>query len=454
MLSYLMKIGKLSEEIEKSKIIADVELIKDPTTAQPVAIRIAFSEPILLMLSHPICRMHARIPYPIEFKMEQFYVTRLGILPVYFVDLNTITLIKFWGGAARWVSSNTIKSFIETGTISMELRPSIRKTEYSSMNFIITFGGKLWKMSTKLDEYMRNYLKYTFWIGPTQGFSFSTHLLHSKAFIHHALKVAKTLCLIDEIKERTMINVMDRCIEGFKTRIRMLIERDGSFHFLRVHAIIPEDVLSQLRTAEKCNKISIEKSFLNAILLEIRSKKTKYELLSVVSDIGASSFELAQTLIAYQLMCFYNSKDNIARICSIDELRSSLNKMLKQVSGYVKLPTTFSDKFSIVQIFDLALGSLYPMFVLYNGNIYYLHPLVFSYLYSDGYTSLLSSKTKEKELGKLLELLEKIQRGSYTYFDEALEMFREASKSLILINLGKIVNRIKLSKVFRKAFSS
>ena len=74
MLSYLMKIGKLSEEIEKSKIIADVELIKDPTTAQPVAIRIAFSEPILLMLSHPICRMHARIPYPIEFKMEQFYV--------------------------------------------------------------------------------------------------------------------------------------------------------------------------------------------------------------------------------------------------------------------------------------------------------------------------------------------------------------------------------------------
>ena len=151
-LSYLEKLRKFKEEAEKKDFLHLFIPITDPSLTEPIAFRIEFSEPILVMLSHPLCRMHARIYYPIEFEWERFYVTQLGMLPVYLVDLNIITLIKFWAEASQQASPQTLTRVLSGEAKCMKLSPTIRSIHYSTMNFIIPFGASLWKMPEIMDE--------------------------------------------------------------------------------------------------------------------------------------------------------------------------------------------------------------------------------------------------------------------------------------------------------------
>jgi len=450
-LSYLEKLGKFKQESEDYGLIDSLTPIKDPTLVDPIAFRIEFSEPLFVLLSHPLCRMRIRSYFPIEFEWEQFYVTQLGMLPVYFVDFNVITLIKFWGEAAEQVSSQALKSILTKETTCMKLRPTT-KVSYSTMNFIIPFGAELFKVSRDMDEIMRSYFKYSLWLGLKQGFSFSTHLLHTKTSIKYLLKVAKTLCLIDEINGYTKIQILDRTIKVHKATIRMLIEKGGTFFFERRKVYVPDDVLNDLSSTQAQYNLSLGQSFLNAIVLEVREKASSFELLSVISDIGASYFELVKTLISIALMRIFNSNDRITYVCDINELKTTFNKMVKQIWGYVELPATVSD--GIINAFDLALESYYPIFIKEESKIYYLHPLLFSFL--QPYSNFLLQKDDRKKTIKFLDFLEKKMNNNvrYTelYLDDTLDMFNDESKKELLSKLFKLTQRIKIAKLLQRYF--
>jgi len=452
-LSYLQKIKEFREELEEIGLIDRLTLIKDPTLANPIGFRLEFSDPILIMLSHPLCRMHARILYPIEFEWERFYVTQLGMLPVFFVDLNTITLIKFWSEAASQVSPQALRSILGKEAACMELRPKSRKIPYSTMNFLIAFGADLWKTKGDIDEIMRSYMKYSYWTVPKPGFSFSTHLLHTKASIKYVLKVAKTLCLIDKISSSTKFRIWNRTIKVHKIRIRMLTEKNGNFFFLKREAYLPDDVLRELLSIEERDKISIKESFLNAIVLEIKEKRRSFELLSIISDIGASYFELVQTLIAYTLMRTFNLSDNITFICNMDQLKMSFKNLLTQIGRYIRLPSTVSEK--VENIFDIALQSLYPLFVVKEENVYFLHPIVFNYLRTKPQFANISQIKDKERLIKILIFLEKMNaKVPYMelYLDETLEMFRGESKKELLSKFFSLIRRMKIAKLLQRCF--
>lgn len=450
-LSYLEKLRKFKEEVENKDLLHLFTPITNPTLAEPIAFRIDFSEPIFVMLSHPLCRMHARIHYPIEFEWERFYITELGMLPVYFVDLNVITLIKFWAEAAEQVSPQALTRALTSDAVCMKLSPSVRGMHYSTMNFIIPFGAELWKIPGTVDEIMRSYLKYSFWLSPKPGFSLSTHFLHTKASIKFLLKVAKTLCLIDEIKGRTRIQIMNRVIKAHKVGIRILTERDGTFFFMKRAAYVPIDVLSEL-LAQAQNQIDIGESFLNAIVLEVREKTNSFELLSVLSDIGASHFELAQTLTAYVLMKIFNSTDKITYACNINELKAIFNSMLSHIWRHIKIPLTISD---ITGTFDSVLESHYPIFITRKAQVYYLHPSIFGFLYHKRHFDLLFQKENRENMIRFLNFLEKMNnkvRYMELYLDETLDMFRGESKRELLSKLFTLIQRIKISKLLQRCF--
>jgi hypothetical protein len=451
-ISYLEKLRKFKEEAENKDLLHYVTPITDPTLADPIAFRIEFSEPMLVMLSHPICRMHARIHYPIEFEWERFYVTQLGMLPVYLIDLNVITVIKFWAEAALQASPQSLTSVLTSEAACMELSPNYRNINYSTMNFVIPFGADMWKTSGTVDEIMRAYFKYSFWLSPKQGFSFSTHFLHSKTSIKYLLKVAKTLCLIDEIEGQTKIQIINRVIKTHKIRIRMLTERDGTFFFMKSVAYVPDDVLNELLSEQAQNKISLSESFLNAIVLEVREKTNSFELLSVLSDIGASYFELTQTLIAYVLMKIFNSNDKITYVCDINELKATFNSVLNQIWKHIKLPLTISD---MIGTFDSALESHYPIFITSKDQIYYLHPSAFSFLHSKRNFDLLFQKENNKNMVKFLNFLEKMSSEvpyMKLYLNDTLDMFRGESKKELLFKLFELKRRIKISKLLQRCF--
>jgi len=455
-LSYLQKTKKLNDELENANLIDYFTAIKDPTLADPIAFRLEFSEPIFVLLSHPLCRMHARMLYPIEFEWERFYVTQLGILPVFFLDLNTITIIKFWSEAAEQVSSQALSVILGKEAACMELSPGKRNIPYSSMNFIIAFGADLWKTRGSADEVLRNYLKYAYWTNPKPGFCFSTHFLHTRASIKYVLKVAKTLCLVDEIDGYARIQILNRTMHARKVRIKILAEKDGAFFFMRREAYVPNDVLNELLQTQEKDNIELHESFLNAVVLEIREKKGSFELLSVLSDIGASYFELAQTMIGYVLMRIFDSGDKVAKVCDIKELKASFEDLLGQVGKYIRLPPTLSER--IEGAFDFALKSLYPIFIYENNTIYFLHPLFFSYFHSKPALDFLFRDEGKGQLVRFLNFVEKVNsEATYMelYLDETLDMLSQLCgeyKKEVLIKLLSLIRRIKISKLLRRCF--
>lgn len=455
-LSYLQKIKKLKDALEDTNLIHYFDPIKDPTLADPIAFRVELSEPIFVMLSHPLCRMHTKIPYPIEFEWERFYVTQLGMLPVFFVDFNTITLIKFWSEAAEQMSPQALKAFLGNEAICMELTPSKRNIHYSTMNFVIAFGAQLWKTRGTLDEIIQNYMKYSYWATPKSGYSFSTHFLHTKASISYVLKVAKTLCLIDEIDGYAEIQILNRPVKVHKIRMRMLTEKNGSFFFVSREAYVPKDVLSELLKTQERDKIKLEESFLNAIVLEVREKTGSFELLSVISDIGASYFELTQTLISFLLMRIFDSGDKIAYVCTANELKASFEDLLDQVGRYIKLSPTLSER--IEGAFYFALESLYPIFIHEGNTVYFLHPLIFSYLYSKPKSDFLFQKDGKGQLLKFLHFIEKVDcKSTYMelYLDETLDALTKLYgkyKKEVLSKLFNLTQSVKISKLLRRCF--
>jgi hypothetical protein len=454
-LNYLEKLKKFKNEAEDKELIDYFTPIADSSLADPIAFRVEFSDPILVMLSHPLCRMYARIHYPIEFEWERFYITQLGMLPVYLVDLNVITIIKFWAEAAEQVSPQALTRVLTGDATCMELVPTTRKIHYSTMNFVIPFGAGLWKGPGIMDKIIESYLKYSFWLSPKQGFAFSTHFLHSKTSIKYLLKVAKTLCLIDEINYQTEIQIMDKTIKVHKVSMRILTERNGAFFFMRRVAYVPDDVLKKLQSTQRQNHIRLGESFLNAIVLEIREKTKSFELLTVLSDIGASYFELAQTLIAYALMSIFNSNDKIVYICNINELKAVFNSMIGQICKSIRLPFTISDV--IVGSFDLALESHYPIFIKEKDNIYYLHPLLLSFLHSRHLDLFFQTENRENMI-RFLNYLEKMSAVSYMelYLDETLDMLRNLShyenKKKLLSTLFRLTRIIRISKLLQSSF--
>ena len=447
-LSYLGRMNRFTDIVEDANLVSSLEQIKDRALTKPIAMRMKFSEPLFVMLSHPICRMHMKIHYPIEFGWERFFVTKLGLLPVYSPSLNLITLVKFWADAAEQSTTQALDIILKRGPVFMELRPSTRPVRYSTMNFFLSYGSDLFQAPKAVGDLLRRYLVYSLWLGRKLGFSLSSHFLHTRGSIRYFLKVSKGLCLVDDIARRTRLNISGRSIRVNKIKARILLEKDGHFCFQPVRAVLPNDVALELRSYPNLKEV-----FLNSIVMEVRDKENVIELLSVLVDVGASYYELTQTIIGYTLMARYYDNDNYTYVCTVSELKSDFEDMLMQVGRFVKLPLTVSDL--IENVFDLALKSLEPLFIVSNDEVYFLHPLLIGFLSSKKRLDLVLQNQTESTI-LVLEFLEKMRRRVHymeLYLDETLDLFKGRSKRKLITELASLTRKIKFFKLLRKAFT-
>ncbi|MEM4545124.1 MAG: hypothetical protein QXE61_08590 [Nitrososphaerota archaeon] len=447
---YLARVKDFKECLENEGLDSHFEYIRDATLTEPVALRLKFYDPVFVMLSHPLCRLNTRVLYPIEYEWERFWVTQLGMLPVYFVSLNTITVVKFWAEKADQASAEALNTLPNEEDVFLQLVPNERGVHFSTMNFIIPFGSPLFIVPSEMGNLLRNYLKYAYWSSPKHGFSCSSHFLHSRDSIKYLMKVTKTLCIVDEVDKPANIPILNRVIRTRRARLRMLIEKDNKFSFAKISANIPEDVLAQLEKEEEPKQ-----RFLNAILLEVREKSGSFELLNVVCDIGASYYELVQTLTGYILTSQYYRNDSISISCSTEELRKKTNRILDQIAKDVRLPYTVSDL--VDNAFDIAMTGHIPMFLGNDDTVWFLHPLVLGYLFRKRWLDLVSP-SKRIELIQFLNYLEKIRTGStrmQLYLDDKLDEIARTTrtnKSQVLTELIKLTRMILISKLLRNHF--
>lgn len=137
----------------------------------------------------------------------------------------------------------------------------------------------------------------------------------------------------------------------------------------------------------------------------------------------------------------------------MDQLKMSFKNLLTQIGRYIKLPSTVSEK--VENIFDIALQSLYPLFVVKGENVYFLHPIVFNYLRIKPQFANISQNKDKERLIKILMFLEKMNaKVPYMelYLDETLEMFRGESKKELLSKFFSLIRRIKIAKLLQRYF--
>ena len=135
-LSYLDRV-KVASQLADERALSGMSAIHDGVLVDPIGFRISLKEPAFVMLSHPICRLRSKVPYPKQIEWERFFVAHLGMVPVYLVNLNVITVLKLWGDDSSMVVSQPFQQELDKGDILLEMASPSRPAQYSSMNFVL-----------------------------------------------------------------------------------------------------------------------------------------------------------------------------------------------------------------------------------------------------------------------------------------------------------------------------
>lgn len=446
-LSYLNCV-KTARDMMEAKGLYGAEEIQDAVLVDPIGFRIPFKEPIFIMLSHPICRLRSKVPYPKQVEWERFFVTHLGMVPVYLVNLNIITVLKFWGDDSSLVVSRPFQEELDKGEGLFELRPSVRPVQYSSMNFVLQYGAKMYTAPLQLLEPFQRYYGFLFWAYPGKGYTFSSHFLHRRTQITTFMKVTKSLYTIRSIGSTKQIYVQGRSIDCKEMDlVGFDFEDDNVREVKGIRSVVPIDIISEL------GKKDVRRCFLNAMMTELRSGTWRANLLSNILEIGESLFDLTSSLIGIQVDRLYHESDRPAYVCTLGELRSSTTKLLKQLFGLIDLPSTISDS---IDHFGLALRSLYPFIIIDDQRVLFAHPIILGFLAQQGMLGLVTQRD-DKAMVDLLNLLEKIHdlHGSpmQIFIDPRMERFKAGNKKDSMYELLSINNRIALYKSMHQSFS-
>jgi hypothetical protein len=447
-LSYLDRVKAANNLAEEGGLSGDVDRIQDGVLIDPVGLRLTLREPEFVLLSHPICRLRKKVPYPKQIDWERFFVAHLGMVPVYLVNLNVVTILKFWGyeESSQYVSKE-FEQELDKGDILLELSPSSHSAQFSTMNFVLPYGSKLNKAPDELLEPFQRFYQYLFWANPSSRYTLSTQFLHRRMKITSFMKITKGLYTITSIGIVRQVFVEHRSIDCRELTLEGITVSNDEIHVVHgITALAPMDGVADL---EKANT---KKCFLNAVLIELRSDLGRVNLLSNVVEIGESTFDLVTTLLGMQVHDLYYSSERTTYLCKVNELRVDNLELLRRLFQSIGLPVTVSDN---AHNFELALRMLHPFLITDGESVLFTHPLIIGFLARRGKLNYLTFENR-KRLVDLLELLEKIQdakNGMQIYLDPRINQFRGVNKRITTEELFLIERRMRLYKCIHQAFT-
>jgi hypothetical protein len=446
-LSYLQKVKAANKLADDNGVSGVLSPIEDGVLVDPVAFRLALRQPAFILLSHPICRLRKKVPYPKQVEWERFFVAHLGMVPIYLVNLNVITVLKLWGDDSSLVVSKPFEEELDKGDMLLELCPCSRPAQYSSMNFLLQYGAPLRKAPDELVEPFQKYYQYLFWANPVGGYTFTSHFLHRRAKITSFMNVTKGLFTINSVAGTRRVFVENQTIECRQMDVVGLFVAGNTLEMVSgIQALVPTDVV------EGCEMKDVKKCFLNATLIELRSAVGKISLLSNVVEVGESLFDLATTVLGMQVDQLYHSSDRPSYVGSTEELRGSNLDLLRQLFKHIGLPITVSDS---AHNFELALRILYPFIVADGDRILFTHPMILSFLTRQAKQELLSYDNR-KMLVDLLDLLEKIHCARHPMtilIDPKMDEFGGVNKKAAMDELFQIERSIRLYKCLHRSFT-
>jgi len=353
-------------------VSSEIVLVKSSDLAGHIAFRIKFDSPVFVMLSHPICRFRRQRNYPVR---EGSYIANMGLVPVYFVSLNSMTVLLLYGENTEGFFSPVNSPLSDTEAVSWELPPSSRPAVYSSMNFILQNGSDPSVADDYIASICKQYFDFGYWPVPAKGFVPSTHFLHTRKRITTTVKVTKSLYVVDEIGHVQSVQIEGHILQCRQVMLRALTEKDGQYFFAQHYALMDRELAEQIEAEG-----GLGKGFLNAMVSELQyTGGMRAEIMTLVADYINSYFELLQSLIGIVASRDYYRKKSVCSLGTLQELREKVFNAFLDIKRDVNLPHTVSDE--VKNSFEIAVRSLFPLIVVDdNNNTFYTHPLLLGFI--------------------------------------------------------------------------
>lgn len=169
-----------------------------------IGLRCKFKIPVYILLSHPICKFRSQRNYQLQ---EPYFISRLGLVPVFFSSLNQMTVMKLWGNRAGEFFNPSNAPLSETNLACWEFPVSDKPVEYSSLNFIEQNGSQPEDAGNYFTTIFEKYLRLGYWAFPRRDFAPSSHFLFSRDKISSFIKVSKSLFLVEKIGGPQIITI-------------------------------------------------------------------------------------------------------------------------------------------------------------------------------------------------------------------------------------------------------
>lgn len=446
-LDYVIKTKRIVSTCNEQPGYPTISEIKTADMGGDLAFRTASSFPVYIMLSHPICRFRSHRNYPIR---ENFYIANLGLVPVFFSSMNTMSVLKLWGERATGFFNPTNSPLMDSSTVCWELPQVSRPAEYSSMNFIVQNGADPQHAEPYLAEIFEKYFKIGYWNFPKVGFSPSTHFLHGRTAISSQVKIWKSLFIAREIGNSEKIQVEGKTIEGIWLRLQGLAVERGQYFFKNTEVLVDIDLASQMLPRE-----NLGASFINGIVAEVRQREgptiRRRSLMEIVADYGESYYDILTALIGILADAKYSEGKSIVDIGTLENLREQVHDLYVTLYRHLRVQPSLSEHLS--NVFDVALRYVFPVLVIDGPNVLYVHPLVWSLLKK--WDLIRKDQVLQTEiLLHLLRLLKLSENEPFMklFLDENADYFAEfgLKKSDLLRSVFELAKEIRLCKMTKE----
>jgi len=438
---YLEAVQSFFEDVRKATP-RNIEWLYQDLSQEPYAFIITLDEPLFLHLSHPISRFARARKYTV-FRDDVKLCFDLALVPAYLVSLNIYTVIRLWSEGARRFFSPTSGPLSEQEEI-WALYPQRGGAQFSSMNFVIRRNADIRLAPKGLEEVIKNYFNYFFWPSPRRGFSSCAHFIHGSRNISTMFKVAKSIYSVKGIyDDRLLIGSEELLVK--RAVVSGLIFDDSVPKFVISKPVLTSDIFHDMEEYRE------RKYFINGVVCEFRRKgQTKFNTLTVVAEYGVNEIELLKALIGIVIWRRFMETEHVSKVGKIEEIKKDVYELLDFLAKRVTIDRTLA--IGISDTFEYALSLLYPN-IVYNKDVYFSHPFLFSMFEKYNLTERITSK--KTNLLSSLTLLDKISisKESELYNSKEAEVLQNEGifKQHIITALKEAFNWITIS---RKIYSN
>lgn len=421
----------------------------------PLFFRFDIQLPAFFMLSEPLSRFQAYKQYIVPVNNEHKFYASLGIIPVYFANLNRISCLKLWGNQAVGFFTPYSQPFREQNESIWQFGIGTNNVaEFSSLNFVIRNGADERKVPDLIRNAILNYFQYGFWSFPKKGFGSSAHIIHSRENINHILKVTKGIYIVKYLHE-ARAERLGPDYWGWVQRVELqAFNWRGEPTTLSVY--MPTDIVKEI-----WNEIDEEQKselIINGLIYDFRAKNhdesEKLRLLSA-SGFVATDIELIKTLTGYcAAEKFYFDKETLGLIGTVSELERSVEHRHAPFARKIEQACTILG--DIDQPINYVLEELYPVIVQHDQNVFFVHPVILSALTALGQSDCLKDKNKIIFVNfiRLLEQFKLKRDFQALRFTDEVEYFKEIGVefSSLCTTLRISLKTIMLSKRLNEFF--